>query len=137
MATITVPAPVRREIFEPEHEDYRDSYARFLQAEVVPHYAEWEKACLVPRELFRKCAEHGFLAMEVPEEYGGNERRRLAVQRRARRGSDAGRGRRRDGGTDDPFRHRPPLPDDLGQRGAARQVARPESLRASRSWRSR
>ncbi len=72
MATITVPAPVRREIFEPEHEDYRDSYARFLQAEVVPHYAEWEKACLVPRELYRKCAEHGFLAMEVPEEYGGN-----------------------------------------------------------------
>ncbi len=72
MATISVSAPVRREIFEPEHEDYRDSYARFLQAEVVPHYAEWEKACLVPRELYRRCAEHGFLAMEVPEEYGGN-----------------------------------------------------------------
>ena len=72
MATITVPAPVRREIFEPEHEDYRDSYARFLQAEVVPNYAEWEQACLVPRELYRKCAEYGFLAMEVPEEYGGN-----------------------------------------------------------------
>jgi len=72
MATTSVPAPVRREIFEPEHEDYRDSYARFLQAEVVPHYAKWEKACIVPRELFRKCAEHGFLAMEVPEAYGGN-----------------------------------------------------------------
>jgi acyl-CoA dehydrogenase len=72
MATMSVPAPVRREIFEPEHEDYRDSYARFLQAEVLPHYAEWEKACIVPRELYRKCAEHGFLAMEVPEEYGGN-----------------------------------------------------------------
>ncbi len=72
MTAITVPAPIRREIFEDEHEDYRDSYARFLQAEVVPHYPEWEHACLVPRELYQKCAEHGFLAMEVPEEYGGN-----------------------------------------------------------------
>ena len=38
----------------------------------MPRYAEWEQACIVPRELFTKCAEHGFLAMEVPEQYGGN-----------------------------------------------------------------
>ena len=72
MAVATLPPSPRRELFEPEHEDYRESYARFLQAEVVPHYAEWEQACIVPRELFSKCAEHGFLAMEVPEQYGGN-----------------------------------------------------------------
>jgi acyl-CoA dehydrogenase len=71
MTTTLLSAP-KRAIFEPEHHDYRESYARFLQAEVVPHYPEWEKACIVPRELFLKCAEHGFLAMEVPEQYGGN-----------------------------------------------------------------
>jgi alkylation response protein AidB-like acyl-CoA dehydrogenase len=49
----------------------RESFARFLQAEVVPHYAEWEAARLVPRELFTKCAAHGFLAIDVPERYGG------------------------------------------------------------------
>jgi alkylation response protein AidB-like acyl-CoA dehydrogenase len=72
MSTAALPKAPRREIFEPEHEDYRESFARFLQAEVVPHYEEWAEACIVPRELFQKCAEHGFLAMEVPEEYGGN-----------------------------------------------------------------
>jgi long-chain-acyl-CoA dehydrogenase len=72
MAIMTLPPAARRELFEPEHDDYRESYRRFLQAEVVPHYPEWEQACLVPRELFTKCAEHGFLAMEVPEQYGGN-----------------------------------------------------------------
>jgi alkylation response protein AidB-like acyl-CoA dehydrogenase len=73
MATIAPPpAAPKRAIFEPEHEDYRESYARFLQAEVVPRYEQWERDCLVARELFTKCAAHGFLAMEVPEEYGGN-----------------------------------------------------------------
>jgi acyl-CoA dehydrogenase len=68
--TVSARAPSRA-IFEPEHEDYRESFARFLRAEVVPHYPEWERARIVPRELFAKCAEHGFLAMEVPERYGG------------------------------------------------------------------
>ena len=72
MATITPPTPAKRAIFEPEHEDYRESFRRFLQAEVVPHYPEWEKAQLVPRELFTRCAEFGFLAMDVPEKYGGS-----------------------------------------------------------------
>src|SRR3954468_8294611 len=69
---VTTPAAPRRELFEPEHDDYRESFRRFLQAEVLPHYAEWEAAQLVPRELFTRCAEHGFLAIEVPEELGGH-----------------------------------------------------------------
>src|ERR1700721_2679336 len=73
MATFaTVPAAPKRAIFTDEQNDYRESYARFLQAEVVPHYEQWNRDQLVSRELFTKSAEHGFLAMEVPEEYGGN-----------------------------------------------------------------
>jgi acyl-CoA dehydrogenase len=71
--SISPPAPAaKRDLFDDEHNDYRESYRTFLTREVLPHYAEWEKAQIVPRELFTKCAEHGFLAMEVPEEYGGN-----------------------------------------------------------------
>jgi alkylation response protein AidB-like acyl-CoA dehydrogenase len=72
MATLTAAPAAKRSIFEPEHEDYRESFARFLQKEVVPHYDEWNRAQIVPRELFSKCAQYGFLAMEIPEEYGGN-----------------------------------------------------------------
>ena len=60
-----------RTLFTDEQKALRESFAAFCQAEVVPHYKEWEAAQLVPRELFTKCAEHGFLALEVPEEYGG------------------------------------------------------------------
>jgi alkylation response protein AidB-like acyl-CoA dehydrogenase len=69
--SVAPPAP-KRELFTAEQDDYRESFRRFLQAEVVPHYEAWEAARLVPRELFAKCAEHGFLAMEVPEELGGS-----------------------------------------------------------------
>jgi acyl-CoA dehydrogenase len=69
---VTIPAAPRRDLFEPEHNDYRESFRKFLEAEVVPHYAAWEAEQLVPRELFTKCAEHGFLAIEVPEDLGGN-----------------------------------------------------------------
>ena len=70
--TMSLPPAPRRELFTDEQHEYRESYARFLQSEVVPNYKEWHDEQIVPRELFQKCAEHGFLALEVPEEYGGN-----------------------------------------------------------------
>ena len=69
MATSTTYA--RRALFEPEHEDYAESFRRFLEAEVGPHHVEGEEAHVVPRVLFHKMAASGCLAMEVPEEYGG------------------------------------------------------------------
>src|ERR1700733_8213353 len=69
---VTVSASAKRTLFEPEHQDYRESYRKFLAKEVQPHYAEWEKARLVPRDLFSKAAAHGFLAMDIPEAYGGS-----------------------------------------------------------------
>ena len=74
MATTTAaPTTTQRPIFEREHNAYRKSFKTFLEREVVPHNEAWEAAGIVPRELFTKMAEHGFLAMAVPEEYGGPE----------------------------------------------------------------
>ncbi|MDB5064238.1 MAG: Butyryl-CoA dehydrogenase [Chloroflexi bacterium] len=60
-----------RSLFEEQHEDFRDSFRRFLEREVVPHYDRWERDGIVPRDLFRRAGAHGFLAMGVPEEHGG------------------------------------------------------------------
>jgi long-chain-acyl-CoA dehydrogenase len=38
--------------------------------EIAPHYDDWEKAGGVPRAVWRKAGEQGFLAMEAAEEYG-------------------------------------------------------------------
>ncbi len=71
-AMSTVQAPTRRRaIYEDDHEDFRESFRRFLAKEVVPHYDQWEKDGIVPREVFQKAGENGFLGMQVPEEYGG------------------------------------------------------------------
>ncbi|HEY1590515.1 MAG TPA: acyl-CoA dehydrogenase family protein [Solirubrobacteraceae bacterium] len=71
MATSVAPHAAKRDLFDPEHEDFRESVRRFVDAEVRPNHAEWEGAQIVSRELFTKMAGYGFLAMEVPETYGG------------------------------------------------------------------
>ncbi|MFZ4441181.1 MAG: acyl-CoA dehydrogenase family protein, partial [Syntrophales bacterium] len=54
-----------------EHRIFRDSLKRFLAKEITPHIEEWEEAGIVPRWAWKRMGEQGFLAMNVPEEYGG------------------------------------------------------------------
>ncbi len=72
MSAPTTPgAAARRDVFDPEHEDYRASVRTFFAREVVPFASEWEAEGVVPRELFARAAAHGFVAMSIPEEHGG------------------------------------------------------------------
>jgi alkylation response protein AidB-like acyl-CoA dehydrogenase len=58
-------------LYEHEHELFRESARAFLQREVVPHHDAWERAGIVPRELFAKAGAAGFIGMAVPEAFGG------------------------------------------------------------------
>lgn len=60
-----------RTIFEEEHNMFRDSIRKFVEQELVPNHAQWEKDGKVSRECWLKAGENGFLCMSVPEEYGG------------------------------------------------------------------
>ena len=60
-----------RGIFSADHEQFRETVARFVDEELVPHHAEWEKAEVVPREIWRRAGEVGILCPNIPEEYGG------------------------------------------------------------------
>ncbi len=57
--------------FGEEHEELRRTVARFVAAEVAPDVDEWERAEEFPRDLYRRCAELGFLGLKFPERYGG------------------------------------------------------------------
>jgi acyl-CoA dehydrogenase len=57
--------------YSEEHKIFRDSLKKFLDKEVVPHIEEWEEAGIVPRSIWKKMGEQGFLCTSVPEEYGG------------------------------------------------------------------
>lgn len=61
----------RTVVFRDEHRIFREAFSRFLDNEIVPHYEEWEQNGIVPREVFKKFGDQGYLCMWVPEEYGG------------------------------------------------------------------
>jgi alkylation response protein AidB-like acyl-CoA dehydrogenase len=63
--------PLRRTIFESEHETFRDAARRFFQAEIAPHAERWREAGMVDREAYLKAGEQGFLLMWADEKYGG------------------------------------------------------------------
>ena len=60
-----------RQIFDEEHDMFREAFRRFIDKEVTPHFAEWERNGIVPRELFASAGAKGFLCMQAPEEFGG------------------------------------------------------------------
>ena len=55
-----------------EHEALRQSVARFIAREIAPHYSQWERDGAMPRELWRKMGDAGFLGCCLPEAWGGS-----------------------------------------------------------------
>ncbi len=62
---------MERNIFDTEHEIFRDSVQRFLEAEIRPNVDRWLDTGIVDREAFRKAGDHGLCLMWAEEEYGG------------------------------------------------------------------
>jgi len=60
-----------RALFSEEHEAFRESFAAFVAKELSPHYLDWEKAGIAPRDIFSSAGKYGFIGMAVPEQYGG------------------------------------------------------------------
>ena len=54
-----------------EHRIFRDTVRKFFAKEVIPNADAWEEAGRVPKSVWRKMGDQGFLCMDVPEEYGG------------------------------------------------------------------
>ncbi len=54
-----------------EHRIFRQAVRKFCEKEVIPHADEWEEAGIVPKSVWKKMGDQGFLCMDVPEEYGG------------------------------------------------------------------
>jgi acyl-CoA dehydrogenase len=60
-----------RKLFREEHDLFRKNVRAWIDKEVVPFHETWEEANIVPRELWRKAGEHGFLCCWMEEEWGG------------------------------------------------------------------
>ena len=62
---------MQRTIFEPEHEQFRDSVRKFMQTQVGPHADRWREAGIVDRDVYLKAGEQGLLCVFADEKYGG------------------------------------------------------------------
>ena len=62
---------IPRSIYGEDHQMFREAARKFFEREVAPHHAKWEEDGVVPKEVWRKAGEAGFLCATMPEEYGG------------------------------------------------------------------
>ncbi|MBU7599817.1 acyl-CoA dehydrogenase family protein [Streptomyces sp. P38-E01] len=55
-----------------EQHEVRALAARFVDREIAPHAARWDRDSSIDRSVVRRLGELGFLGLTIPEEYGGS-----------------------------------------------------------------
>jgi acyl-CoA dehydrogenase len=54
-----------------DHQNFRKRLRRFLEKEVTPFVDQWEEDRIVPKSVWQKMGQAGFLCMDVAPQYGG------------------------------------------------------------------
>jgi alkylation response protein AidB-like acyl-CoA dehydrogenase len=54
-----------------DHQKFRDRLSTFLAREVIPQVDQWEQEGIVPKSIWKKMGQGGFLCPAVSPEYGG------------------------------------------------------------------
>lgn len=62
---------MEREIFDGEHDAFRDMVRAFIKKEIEPFHAQWEKDGVVSREVWLAAGRQGLLGIDIDERYGG------------------------------------------------------------------
>jgi len=62
---------VKSDLFEEDHELFRDSVRAFVDRYVVPNLEKWDADRLIDRQTWLTAGKQGLLGLAVPEEYGG------------------------------------------------------------------
>ena len=62
---------MKRLIFNEDHEMFRDSVRKFMQAEISPQVERWREQGICDKDAFLKAGEQGLLCMWADEKYGG------------------------------------------------------------------
>lgn len=57
--------------FTKEHEMFRESLRDFLNKEVKDNINKWESDQKIPKDIWKKMGDQGFLGLTYPEKYGG------------------------------------------------------------------
>ncbi|OQY11147.1 MAG: hypothetical protein B6I30_07405 [Desulfobacteraceae bacterium 4572_187] len=58
------------QLFNEDHHQFWETVRKFVAGEITPHGAEWEKNGAIPKDLWRKMGELGFLCVQLHGGYG-------------------------------------------------------------------
>jgi alkylation response protein AidB-like acyl-CoA dehydrogenase len=61
---------IPRTLYDSDHDMFRDSLRKFIQAEGMPNHEQWEKDGMVSDEIWLKAGEQGFLCPMVTVVWG-------------------------------------------------------------------
>ena len=62
---------MQQHLLDPEHRDFAAAVRTFVEREVTPFHADWERAGLVDRGVWSAAGKAGLLGFDVAPEYGG------------------------------------------------------------------
>lgn len=63
---------MRWQYFTEDHDAFRDSVRKFVEKEIAPHVEAWEKEGGMPKGMFKKLGDMGYLGINFPEKWGGS-----------------------------------------------------------------
>lgn len=59
-------------MYQEEHNIFGQAFRKFVQQEISPHLDKWEQEGIIPRQIWQKMGDSGFLCPWLPEEFGGS-----------------------------------------------------------------
>lgn len=62
---------MKRNLYNDDHEAFRDSVAQFVARKVVPNLERWEADRLIDRDIWLAAGKQGIIGLSAPEEFGG------------------------------------------------------------------
>jgi alkylation response protein AidB-like acyl-CoA dehydrogenase len=62
---------MKSDLFDEDHEAFRESVRGFVNRHIVPNLARWDEQRLIDRDVWIAAGKQGMLGLAVPKEYGG------------------------------------------------------------------
>ncbi len=62
---------MRELLYKDEHARFREAFREFLSQEIIPFYHQWEKEGIIPKAVWKKMGDNGYLCPWVEKEFGG------------------------------------------------------------------
>ena len=60
-----------RNIYGPEHEDFRASVSEFVERTLKPRAEQMLEVKSIDRDIWKEAGSQGLLGLDIPEEFGG------------------------------------------------------------------